>query len=56
MGKDLRPLINKAITFINKDVKTHLGMKVNTNTPKKNRDVNSGNLTPKSENTSILGG
>ena len=39
---------------MNKDVKSHLGMRVNI-TPKK-RDFNSGNITPKSDNQTILGG
>ena len=41
---------------MNKVVKTHLGMKVNLNTPKKGRDFNSGNITPRSDNLGILGG
>jgi len=49
-------LISKALNFINRDVKTHLGMKI-AFTPKKiGNNLNSGNITPKSENTSILGG
>jgi len=43
------------VNFINKDVKSHLGMRVNI-TPKKGRDLNSGNITPRSDNSSYLGG
>jgi hypothetical protein len=51
----LKPIISKAITFINRDIKSHLGIKVNI-TPRK-RDFNSGNITPKSENnTGLFGG
>ena len=54
LGQDLKPLIIKAINFINNDVKGHLGIKTFTTTPKKvtfQGDNNQGKM-----DSSILGG
>ena len=42
IGKDLKPLIIKAINFINNDVKNHLGIKVSSATPNKAKNFKSG--------------
>lgn len=55
LSKDLRPLIIKALNFINNDVKSHLGIKV-ISTPKKNKDQQSHENMPGHMDSSILGG
>jgi hypothetical protein len=55
LGKDLQPLIIKAINFINNDVKSHLGIKV-LKTPKKQEDSQQKESTPYKINSSYIFG
>ena len=55
IGKELKPLIIKALNFINKDIKTPLGIKINSYTPRKFNNT-SGNITPIPTNQSFIGG
>lgn len=55
VGKDLHPLISKAVNFINNDVKGHLGIKVGSPSPRKIRSGEINNQGSGNE-SSILGG